>query len=627
MSSIPHRSRLFLVLPLLLTACGAAQEEPPTDEPRGEDPDITDPGGNDDDPDLSLRWTRTGHVPTLATQFAVSSGHTFVLSEDGFFEHDGSGWSSLNDEVGPVEQVMAVDGAVAVATMEGLFLRPDGEANFSRVTELGEGWVFLASGESGIYSSSSLDDQAYQVWPEFRQVGSAFSVLFSSCSNLVSDGQLDIFSMDVGEWLAVPLPEPEADIFEFAATSTEWWVFGAGSLWRGSADGTNWSEVIWTPGLNNHKDVRQHGDAILSGWGTRIGWTVDGGDDWSILESPYGYTQWTTSDGYLYSLPEAFVFDPEIDDTVLRRASLHEGADSDQAYLELPPAPLYTPRITEAGQVLVTSQRGTSLFSDGAHEETYGVFGSWLLDAVLVEDENAWVEGASDVWYAVGRGWAGAPIQQTVGELGLTQAWAGWPTSGVDALALAYTPMGMMACTGSASGEDTAGAGVLGLDISDSNWATTGWSEVGSDFPLDGEHLAPCSDLFYVDDGLVASTTVGAVRLTTDGVWQGIEGLDGVTSLVETEAGLWALTPQGLAFSEEGWTFALVDDTVAGAERLFALDERLVVLQGGSLWLGGPGDWDASQWTEDEDIADLDVRDGLVLAVTVQGQAWTATLD
>ncbi len=573
--------------------------EPEPTEPRP--PRELSPGPQPTPP-LPPEWAHAGQVPTTAWQLAASDDRILVFSEDGLFEHQDGAWTSLHDRFGTVTGVNAVDGAVAVTTAEGLFVRESGASSFERIHAVGEGHTFVVGGDAGLFSSDTAFDRAWQVWPELRDVGPSIETLFSSCGTQVQDGRLEMFSLHLGEWLDLPLPNPTAHIFEFAATDTERWVFGHRSLWKASAEGTDWTDEVHLPELSFHMGVSQHGDVIFTQTDGTVGWTTDGGEHWSLLDA-IGLSLWTPSHNQLFYIPPSTArHTPAFqEDSVIRSRSLYDGPESDHIVAELPPAPVFMPRLTQDGAAVLTSRRGTSLH-DG-EETTYigGVPGMLLHDMLPADGDRP------GIWIVT----TGEPAFQDL-ESGLYHRGAmGWPSWQYDATSIVQTPDGLMACTGSMSGHQPHGAGVWGRAEIDGDWV-----EIGMDFPREGAHPALCSGIFYAENTLVVSTTAGISKLDPHGRWQPVAGLDGLFALMDSPLGQWALTPDGLLFSDDGSEFTVVDPTGADIEKMGSLDDELVVLRDGTLFTGIPGDWTAHPVGDDEDVLDFDVRDSQILAVT-----------
>ena len=588
-----HRRPSLLLLLFALGGCPAADDAV---EPPEETGDET--GEAEAMPHTLSSWSDAAFVPTMMRQLAAFEDTVYAITLDGFFSYQDGTWTDLDR----ASSVFAVEDAVAIQTTSGIYLRQRGESDFS-LTELDA--TLARSGDSGIYGRSS--GRAVQLWPEQRDIGYAHEAFDTSCASQVRDDTLHTFSFAEGEWVSIALPEPGARIFEFAVSGQKRWLFGESSMWRSASEGDDWSAEQSLPDLIFDQSVVQHGNTILTQLDNGVGWTMDDGESWSVVES---VGEWHTAGGQLYF--------ESLEQLELRRVDLMVGPESIETVAELPPTVIEHPLLSLAGTPILTSFRDLSLHApEGPQYFETEISAAFIpvVDAVLTPD-GAGVWLAHRIAHPSYQGTFAPPTRTNLGSSAYPNRWDGWP-SGYGSSALAMTPDGIAACAVLAGSEE--GGGVYRQRD-----AQTNWTRVGSDFPQFDSAPASCIGLFGVGDALIASTNQGSVRLDGDS-WRPLEGASGLTALVETSSGWWGLAPDGLLFSEDGDRFELADESLAGALDLHAEGDTLIALSDGELLTGWPGSW--TRVAGPAPLLALDVRDGRVLATTEERRAVLATLE
>jgi len=561
----------------------------------------------------SLSWQDPEHLPIVSNDISATDDRVLLATLHGVLELQGEEWVSLdNRELGAVQEIEAFAGSIVVSNRDGGWLMAPDSETFEPIVAL-DGYATFERGEAGVFASNSV--LAYQILPEFIEIGDANGVVNASCSSQVNDRDLRIFSTDINDWVEVALPDDLVNIFEFAARGdSERWVFGWDSVWFTEDNGVSWDTPVYPEGFT-FDDMRRDGERLVTMMDDGVGWSDDGGLSWERSgQARLAFMAHDLADGRIVYSDSYGATAP-----VLKELPLEPGAEP-RLMPELPRQKLGPFAAKPNGEVVVVSDGGTYIL-DGVMQAC-----RMCKHDILESIRDTAVDGASNpgLWIA---GYVNPDVPTRIpfvdGDHYTGTPLEGWPKAAGGenfvATGLAAYSDGIAACTSkrtaSAESSETAGSGVFWQ-----NHADPVWRALGTDFPEsshDPLQQAGCSALFQSGDRLYAVADGLTVALDDTNAWAPVSGIGAINDIVATADGVWALVGDELAWSSDGWSFEEPDPRTAGTVSVDVLDGELVSVQTGLVLLGSPGERAAIEGLNSEAlIDDVGVYNGHLLART-----------
>jgi hypothetical protein len=375
--------------------------------------------------------------------------------------------------------------------------------------------------------------------------------------------------------------------------------------------GESWTDIATPDGLN-FLDVRRDGDRLVSVSNSAIGWSEDDGFTWSSWDLPTNSYSTTVRGGRIGYI--------DVGSETWENPIYVKDLSTDAAPERLPPLPdqpVLDMMELRDGTLLASTPAGLLRYEDDISWWGLGYFR--LANISLGQDED--IEGvwsnhqnysAPPMFFSRDTNWNGDDRR--------------WPRMSDEpsaafrtATGLAMYDEGAYACTGGDLEDHGAGLIPVGSGVYEGRTLGYGWDEVGTgypDSPHTSEAKASCSALWNVGGRLFASTDAGMIGLDGAGSWQPVEGIVDPTGIVQNSEGWWALTPDGLSLSEDGWSFGLTVPAAAGATHLLVHDDQPTVLLDGVALVGMDETPLFIDGTDGESLLSIHVQDGVLRGVT-----------